>query len=364
VTDDDRLAKAACDRFLSHHVPEPPGTMLRRLAEHPAAQAEPDAYGAGGAVAMLESRTASLLGKPAALFFIKGVTAQLSVLRAHCDAARTPNLAIHPMSHLDFDEANAIERVGGARAIRLGRHAPFGVRDLDRLTEPLAAVVVELPLRRAGYLLPPIDELRAIADWCRVRAVPLHFDGARLWEAAAGYGIPLAELAALADSVYVSFYKGLGGLGGAVVAGTEAFLRSLAPWKTRFGGDLSTAYPYAIAAIDGLDRRLPRMPDFVDRARALAARLANNPALIVNPPMPQVNAFQILLRGTPSSLAQRSRALARSRGIWLFSAFSEAAINGYAIAEITIGDAADLHHDDEVVSWIAEFVAMAEGGAS
>ena len=153
MTDDDRLAKAACDRFLSHHKPEPAGTTLHRLAEHAAAGSEPDAYGAGGAVALLESRTASLLGKPAGLFFIKGVTAQLSALRAYCEAARSPNVAIHPMSHLDFDEANAIERVGGARAVRLGRHAPFGIRELDGVTEPLAAVVVELPLRRAGYLL-------------------------------------------------------------------------------------------------------------------------------------------------------------------------------------------------------------------
>ena len=324
----------------------------------------PTPDGAGGAVATLESRTASLLDKPAGLFFIKGVTAQLSVLRARCEAARTPNVAIHPMSHLDFDEANAIELVGGARAIRLGRHAPFGVAELDRVTEPLAAVVVELPLRRAGYLLPPIDELRAISDWCRMRAVPLHFDGARLWEAAAGYRIPVAALAALADSVYVSFYKGLGGLGGAVVAGTEEFLRSLAPWKTRFGGNLYTAYPYAIAAIDGLDRRLPRMTAYVDRARALAARLANNPALVVNPPVPQVNAFQLLLRGTPSALAERNRALARSRRIWLFNAFSEAAIDGHAIAEIVIGDAADHHKDDEVLDWMAEFAATAENGAS
>ena len=195
-------------------------------------------------------------------------------------------------------------------------------------------------------------------------AVPLHFDGARLWEAAAGYGIPVAELAALADSVYVSFYKGLGGMGGAVVAGTEEFLQSLAPWKTRFGGNLYTAYPYAVAAIDGLDRRLPRMPDYVDRARALAARLANNPALVVNPPVPQVNAFQILLRGTPSALAERNRALARSRGIWLFNGFSEAAIDGHSIAEIVIGDAADLHTDDEVVGWIAEFATTAENGTS
>src|SRR5258706_11680926 len=123
LTDNDGLAKAACNRFLSHHVPEPPGTMLRRLAEHEATRPEPDAYGVGGAVAMLESRTSSLLDKPAGLFFIKGVTAQLSVLRARCEAARTPNLGIHPMRHLDFEEAYPVERAGGARGRPPRRHA-------------------------------------------------------------------------------------------------------------------------------------------------------------------------------------------------------------------------------------------------
>ena len=82
MTDDDRLLKAACDRFLSHHVPIDPATFLHTLAERPAARLEPDVYGAGGAVSVLEQRVAGLLGKPGALFFIKGVTAQLSVTSA------------------------------------------------------------------------------------------------------------------------------------------------------------------------------------------------------------------------------------------------------------------------------------------
>ena len=68
---------------------------------------------------------------------------------------------------------------------------------------------------------PSWDELVRSPQACRERGVPLHLDGARIWESAPHLGHALAEMAALADSVYVSLYKGLGGLAGAAVAGPE-----------------------------------------------------------------------------------------------------------------------------------------------
>jgi threonine aldolase len=355
VDDPDRIAKSRCTRFLSQHMPASPAKTLLRLAETQYAQEYPDFYGDAGAVAALEARTAHLLGKPAARFFIKGMTAQLCSFRAHADRAGTNNLLIHPMSHLDVDEANAIERVGGMAAIRLGRFAPFSTRELESVTEPLAAVSIELPLRRAGYRLPSLDELRAMSAWCRARGIPLHFDGARLWEAAAGYGVALADLAALADTIYVSFYKGLGGLGGAILAGSEEHVRSLGVWKTRYAGNLFTAFPYAIAALDGLDTHLPRMSSYVERARKLAIRLRDRHRGAIHPFPPQTNAFQILLEGTPADLKKRNRDFAGRRGVWLFSAFVEAPQDGWSIGEVVIGDAADHYDDAEAAEWLGEF---------
>ena len=355
MNDLDRIAKNRCARFLSQHMPASPAKTLHRLAETPYAQEYPDFYGDAGAVAALEIRTAQLLGKPAARFFIKGMTAQLCSFRAHADRAATNNIVLHPMSHLDIDEANAIERVGGMAAIRFGRFAPFSARELESITEPVAAVSLELPLRRAGYRLPPLDELRAISQWCRARAIPLHFDGARLWEAAAGYGITLADLAALADTIYVSFYKGLGGLGGAVLAGSEEHVRSLGVWKTRYAGNLFTAFPYAIAALDGLDTHLPRMTDYVERARKLAIHLEGRHPGAIIPFPPQTNAFQILLEGSPADLQERNRDFAGRHGVWLFNAFVEAPRDGWTIGEIVIGDAADHYDDAEAAQWLGEF---------
>ncbi|MCW8807833.1 MAG: beta-eliminating lyase-related protein [Rhodanobacter sp.] len=358
----DRDIKQACRFVLSHPLAPPAAETLARLAAHPAAVDAIDDYGAGGAVARLEQATTERLGKDAGLFFIKGVTAQLCVLRAYAEARGCNNVVIHPMSHMDIDEAGAIERVAGLHAIRLGRFTPFTAQALAALTEPLAAVVVELPLRRAGFLLPEFDALRAISAWCRERSIPLHFDGARLWEAAAGYGVSEAELAALADSVYVSYYKGLGGLGGAMVAGSQAFVDALRVWKTRYGGDLFTAYPYAISALDGLERLAPRMREFVDRARALAAGLADIPNLIVHPNPPHTNAFQVWLPGTPSVLAEQHRQFAAAHKLWLFERFSEAPLVGHAMAEIQLGPASDHYAITQAVDAVRQFMSKrAEG---
>jgi hypothetical protein len=80
------------------------------------------------------------------------------------------------------------------------------------VAEPLAALLVELPQREIGGLLPAWDDLVAQVGWARDRDTAVHLDGARLWEAAAGYERSPAEVAALFDSVYVSFYKGIGAL--------------------------------------------------------------------------------------------------------------------------------------------------------
>lgn len=351
MTDEDLLLRAGCGRTLTHHGPADPRSRLRALADRPEAALAPDFYGNGGAVALLEERTAALLGKPAALFLIKGVTAQLALLRT-LTAMRAGAVVIPALGHMAVDEADAVDHLVDAPVIRLGGDAPFGVDALETLDAPPAVCVVELPLRRAAYRLLPLAGLEALSAWCRRHGTHLHFDGARLWEAAAGHGVPPAAVAALADSLYVSFYKGLGGLAGAALAGDRALLDAIAPWKTRLGGDLHTAFPYALAALDGLDRRLPRMAGYVARARALAAYLAGRGHAPV-PEVPHANGFQILLPGTPAALAEANRAFARRRGIWLFNGF-RAAPDGRSAAEIVIGDAAMATADAEIGGWIAE----------
>lgn len=356
VNNADGELKNACHWILSRQRATTASRTLENLASHAEADDAIDVYGEGGAVARLEQVTTSRLDKQAGLFFIKGVTAQLCVLRAYAEVRGCRNVVIHPLSHMAVDEAGALESVAGLQAIRLGRLVPFSAQALEQVTEPLAAVVVELPLRRAGFLLPAMEDLRAISDWCRERSIPLHFDGARLWEAAAGYGTSETEIAALADSVYVSYYKGLGGLGGAMVAGSKTFVDSLRVWKTRYGGDLFTAYPYAMSALDGIQRLAPRLPEFVERARALAAGLAAVSNLVVHPNPPHTNAFQIWLPGAPAALVKQHREFAADEKTWLFDGFSEAPLAGHSMTEIQIGPSSDEYSIEQAIVAVSEFV--------
>jgi threonine aldolase len=345
--------KDRCEISLSYHLKETPRQVLTRLSNHPLAEQPADYFGNGAAIQQLESDAAKHLGKTTAVYFQKGVTAQQCMLRAYSESRSSPYVALSPMGHIDFEEGNASEIIHGLRPIRLGRHAPFKVADLANVRERLAAVVVETPIRRAGYVMNTWDELVLISNWCRQEGVPFHLDGARIWEAAAGMGRDPRELAELADTVYASFYKGLGGLAGCVLAGDDKLVRLAQPWRARLGGVISTAYPYVIAAIDGFERHLPRMPAYVHRARQLALRLQD--VCATNLSVPHTNAFQVILDGIPSDLAARNREFASARRVWLFNSFSESQFPGKSTAEIVVGSAADRYTDDDAAAWLSSF---------
>ncbi len=76
--------------------------------------------------------------------------------------------------------------------------------DLTAIAEPPGALLIELPQRDLGGQQPDWDDLRAQTEWASDRGAAAHLDGARLWESAAGYGRPPAEIATLFDTVYVS----------------------------------------------------------------------------------------------------------------------------------------------------------------
>jgi threonine aldolase len=191
-------------RYLSNKRSAIPREVLHALADASGDTAF-DHYGAGTLVDELERTTAALLGKEAAVFCTSGRAAQLSALRVHAGRCGRSVVAAHPRSHIVEDEDDAIGTLYGLRVARIGLPAaPFTLEELRAVREPLAAVVVELPLRRAGFLVPAWDELVAFADHARSIGAAFHLDGARLWETAPGYGKSPAQIAALADTVYVS----------------------------------------------------------------------------------------------------------------------------------------------------------------
>jgi threonine aldolase len=286
-----KAAADDCTRWLSGRR-LPPAEALRALADV-AMEDGRDGYGSGGEVALLEQEVAELLGKPAAVFLPSGILAQQSVLRVYADRAGTQRVAVHGLSHLLLHELNALEEVHHLRIERMTSE-PRQPRpdELAAIPGKLAAVTVELPLRDGGFVLPTWDELVVFAAACEARGVPLHVDGARLWESTPYLEHSLAEIAALASTVYVSFYKGLGGLSGAALAGPEDVVAEVRRWQRRLGGNLYTLFPYAVSAREGLRTVLPQMGELHQRAVELAEALQNT-GFRVFPEPPHTNSFRV-----------------------------------------------------------------------
>jgi len=347
-----RAAEPTLTRSLPGLLPRSPAAELRDLADIAASLDEPDAwdrYGEHGPVAALERRVADLLGKPAAAMFPSGVMAQQSMLRVWCDATGFRRVAIPALSHLLTHEGDGPRLLHGFDFALLtdGPTVPR-VEHLLAVHGPLGAALLELPLRDAGYLLPSWDELEAFAAACRERGVPLHLDGARIWESAPHLAHSPADIAGLADSVYVSLYKGLGGLAGAVVAGPEDEIEQARVWRTRMGGTLFSLMPFAVAALRGLDRELPRMAEYHDRAVLLAQRL-EAAGIRVTPRPPHATAFRIHVEREVADLDER-RVVAMERDrVRLSPPWRASDTPGWSWTELTVGPATTEWDVDEAV---------------
>jgi threonine aldolase len=189
--------------------------------------------------------------------------------------------------------------------------------DLSAIADPPAALLIELPQRDIGGQQPEWDELTAQVAWARERGAAAHLDGARLWESSAGYGRSPAEISALFDTVYVSFYKGIGALPGCCVVGPDDVIGQVRDWRKRMGGTLYGLWPNAASALTLLRQRLPKFPRYLDHARAIAATLADRPGITVIPDPPQVPMMHLLLRVAKDDYTKAARTLAEEQGLWV-----------------------------------------------
>jgi threonine aldolase len=173
----------------------------------------------------------------------------------------------------------------------------------------------------------------------RDRGAAVHLDGARLWESGPFYGRPLADIAGLFDTVYVSFYKGLGAPAGSMLLGEADVIAEARVWRHRHGGTLFKLWPYAAAGLAGLRARLPRMPAYVAHAKAIAREVAKLDGVDVVPNPPQTPMMHIQLRTTPRAASDGIRRLAKTERIWAFSGTAPTDTPGIRRVELGVGEA-------------------------
>ena len=311
----------SCTRFLNGHGPRRARDLLATI---PAAT-EIDYYGIGGVVAALEAEVAALLGKESAIFLPTGTMAQQATLRVHADRRTSRSIAFHPMCHMETNEERGYQRLHNLFGIPVGpRDEPLSAASLAQVHEPIAALLLELPQRGLGGTLPSWDELVAQVAWARDRGAAVHLDGARLWEAGPAYATAsrrksLTNIAALFDTVYVSFYKGLGGIAGCCVAGDADVIEELSVWRTRHGGRMYMMWPYAASALTVLRARLKLMPRYYRHARAIAHALRDVPGVEVLPDPVQSPMMHVRISARLDDIRSRVVAIAKSEQIFTFA---------------------------------------------
>lgn len=350
---------ARCERFITAwSAPRDPAETFRTLAER--AGERLDVYGGGESVKRLEARIAELLGKEAAVLFPSGTMAQQVALRIWCERSGCWTVGFHPQCHLDVHEERGYEHLHGIHARPVGSRERLVTRaDLDEVHEPLGALLLELPQRDLGGQLPAWRDLRAQIAWARANGIAPHLDGARLWQCGPFYRRPLREIAALFDTVYVSLYKDLGGLGGCVLAGPEDAIAEARIWRVRHGGRLSTYEPMALSAELGLDELLPRMPSFVRKAREIGIALARIDGVDVVPDPPQVAMLHVYVRGELERLRDALFEIATERRTLIAGYFAPTAVPTVQMTELGMGAASLEVPTDEIAEMYAELVSRA-----
>jgi threonine aldolase len=326
-----------------------------------------DIYG-NGVVEALERRVADLLGTEAAAFFPTGTMAQQVALRCWAGRTGNPAVALHPLSHPEVYERNAFSQVSGLRPVHLANEPRLPTADEVRdLPEPFGALMLELPLRDAGFVLPTWDELTEVTEAARERDAVVHFDGARLWECTEHFGKSLEEIAGLADSVYVSFYKSLDAYGGAALAGPATLIEEARTWRHRYGGAVFQQFPTALSALIGLDRELPRLPEYVRHARVVAAALREGleegglPFFRVHPEVPHTYDFQVWLPYETEVVAEAAIRAGEETGRMLFANHWDPKGPGLTFTEVYVRAAALEWTADDVREAAADFARRLTG---
>lgn len=353
------------------HAPLP--ERLRHLAQlaEEAEVAAPDVYGEAPGLQRFEAEVAELLGKEAGVFFSTGTLAQRAALHVHTEQLKAPKgrVIVHPSSHLVHHDCL---RDGQAQSKRVRtevstRLPTFVVEFAGDLQRPLAltdligpqsagvlegdVVVVELPQRMNGGRTMAWADIQQLSKLAKDVGARMHMDGARLWEVQPFYGCSLRDVCTLFDSVYVSFYKGLGAMSGAMLCGDKSFVAASKELRTRLGGSVFTFAPQWLDARaqlsectqEGFGQRFKKLQEVV---RVLSEDSTVRQIVRFEPPIPEACLVHAYLQGSEEGLeAAHARACERT-GLRLWGKLRG---RGYSMdCENSNGDAS---HDECYFEW-------------
>jgi threonine aldolase len=304
-----------------------------------------DQFGEDPSVNRLQERVAALLGHEAGLWFPTGTMANQVAIRT---LTRPGDEVLAPHeAHILWHETGGPAANSGVQVTEIGPGGGrFGPDDLvaarrprgHALQPPTTLVDVENTHNRAGGVVWTAVESLAVTTTARDLELATFLDGARIWNAAAALGVPVAELTAHFDVVNVAFSKGLGAPGGSMLTGSRAFIDAAVRYRRMAGGAMRQVGIFAAAADFALDHHLDRLVEDHANARVLADRLADSPAFEIDPESVQTN---ILVFRTADEAADAPTIVARAREAGVFVvAFNARTIRAVTHLDVTRDDVA------------------------
>ncbi|AEF82145.1 low-specificity L-threonine aldolase [Leadbettera azotonutricia] len=274
----------------SDTVTKPTPAMRKAMAE---AEVGDDVYGDDPTINKLEKLGAKMLGKEASVFVPSGTFGNQLALFTW--APRGTEVILGEEAHIVQHEAGAASVIAGVQTRTIP--APDGILTRKALEERLRHRELHFPatslicLENAHSLgqvvsLKAMDEARAVAkEW----KLPIHLDGARIFNAAAALGCEAKDIAARADSVMFCLSKGLCAPVGSLLAGSKAFVEEARMKRKIMGGGMRQAGILAAAGILALTEQVNHLAEDHARAKKMAKDLAKIPGIIIKPKEVEIN---------------------------------------------------------------------------
>ena len=289
-----REARPQCIDLRSDTVTLPSPAMREAIAR---AELGDDVYGEDPTVTRLEALAAELVGKEAAVLVVSGTMGNLAALLAH--GQRGQRVICGDECHIYYYEAGGASALGGliyqtlpnaadgTLPLDLVRAALVSSSDVHRA--PPGIFCLENTHNRCGGTVLPLAYLEAAHALAREAGVPLHLDGARIFNAAIALGVEARAITRHVDTVQFCLSKGLAAPIGSLVAGSRDFIARVRRARKQLGGGMRQAGVIAAAGIVALTEMVERLADDHANARLLAAGLAAIPGLRIAPGRVQTN---------------------------------------------------------------------------
>ncbi len=294
----------------SDTVTQPTPEMRRAMAE---AEVGDDVYGEDPTVNRLEQRAAELFEREAALFVPSGSMGNLISIRIHCDHGS--EVICEARGHIFNFELASMAAIAGCiprpvtvdDGITTWKHIEPAIRPKVYYRAPTGLISLENTHNMAGGTILPPALQEEICDRAHERGLPVHLDGARIFNAAVALKKSVAEITRKVDSIMFCVSKGLGAPVGSLILGSRAFIERARVFRKMFGGGMRQAGVLAAAALVALEKSPPLLAEDHRRAKRLAAGAGEIPGLHV-PHDVQTNIVILDVSGTgldASTIAER-----------------------------------------------------------